>query len=241
MIICENHGIFQDMRCMMANPIRVLILDDHQPIIDGYLYRLSGVKDIQVVATLGCGDELEPALAAQPVDVLMLDVSVPTSASNPNPYPILYLIPKLLERCPQLSILVISMYAQRTLVRTILEAGATGYILKDDRAAILDLAAIVRLVHNGGIYLSQKIAGLLKPTASEGASLLTPRQAEILSYCAAYPDLSTGEISARLNIAQSTVRNLLSGAYLRLEVSTRAAAISKARQVGIIAPEENLP
>jgi DNA-binding NarL/FixJ family response regulator len=221
----------------MANPIRVLILEDHQPIIDGYLYRLAGAPDIQVAATLSYGEELEPALAAQPLDVLILDISVPTSAANPNAYPILYLIPRLLERYPQLGILVISMSAQRTMVRALLEAGANGYVLKDDRAAILDLAAIVRLISSGGIFLSQRISGLLKTPAGEADSLLTPRQAEILSFCAAYPDISTSDIARQLNIAHSTVRNLLSGAYLRLEVSTRAAAISKARQIGLIARE----
>jgi DNA-binding NarL/FixJ family response regulator len=221
----------------MANPIRVLILDDHQPAIDGYMYRLAGAQDIQVVTTLSFGDELEPALAAQPLDVLILDIFVPTNASNPNPYPILYLIPRLLERYPQLGILVISMSAQRTMVRALVEAGANGYVLKDDRAAFLELASIVRLVSSGGIFLSQRVSGLLKAHAAEDDSLLTSRQAEILSYCAAYPDVSTAEIARQMNIANSTVRNLLSNAYLRLEVSTRAAAIAKARQIGLISQE----
>jgi DNA-binding NarL/FixJ family response regulator len=221
----------------LTAPISIAILDDHQGIIDGYLFRLSQAADIQVSATLMFGDDLEPALERQKIDVLILDVSVPTSATNPNPYPLLYLIPKLIDRYPQLVILVISMHNQRTLVRAVLEAGASGYILKDDRTAILNLPAVIRLVHSGGIYLSQPIADLIKAQKEASGALLTPRQTEVLSFCVAYPDLSTAEIAQRMKISHSTVRNLLSGAYLRLEVSNRAAAIARARASGLF-PQE---
>ncbi len=214
------------------------MLDDHQAILDGYQFRLAGLADIQVVDVLMYGEELEPALASRPVDVLILDINVPTSPDNPSPYPLLYQIPHLLERCPQMAILVISMHSQRTLVRAVMEAGASGYILKDDRAAIVDLAAIVRLVHEDGVYQSRKISEILKSGPESGPGPLTPRQAEMISYCAAYPDLSSAEIAARLKISPSTVRNLLSGAYERLNVSSRAAAIASARSAGFLPPVE---
>lgn len=220
----------------MSNPIRVAILDDHQAVIDGYLFRLSGAEDLRVVATLVYGEELEPTLQQQAVDVLILDVSVPEGPSNPNPYPLLHLVPKLLEAYPAMNVLVITMHCQRTLVRSILEAGVSGYLLKDDRAAMLDLAAIIRLVHGGSMIYSPQVSSLLKTRPEGGEGLLTARQIEILSFCAAYPELSTAEIARRMNVAHSTVRNLLSSAYLRLEVPNRAAAISKARLLGLITP-----
>ena len=183
------------------------------------------------------GEELEPTLERVSVDVLILDVSVPTSAENANPYPILYLIPKILDRHPEIAIMVVSMHIQRTLVRALMEAGASGFILKDDQAAIVDLPAIVRLVQGGGVYLSQRISDLLKANPAAGKAALTPRQVEVLSYCSAYPNLTTAELAQKLQIAGSTVRNLLSAAYLHLGVSTRAAAIARARTMGLI-PEE---
>lgn len=218
----------------MTETIRVVILDDHQGIIDGYLFRLAGATDIKIAATLMYGEDLEPMLFQEPADVLILDVQVPTSASNSHPYPILYLVPKLIEQYPDMVILVISMNAQRTFVRSIIEAGATGYILKDDRAAILELPSIIRLTRRGGIYLSQQVSKMIKNNPGEDENPLTSRQIEILSYCAVYPEMSTQQIAQQLSIAHSTVRNLLSGAYLRLEVSNRAAAIVKARQMGLI-------
>src|SRR5690349_1187844 len=83
---------------MPEQKVRVAILDDHQSIIDGYVYRLSSTPEIDVVATANYGEDLEPLLAKHPVDVLLLDLSVRTSHENSNPFPILHLIPKLLQR-----------------------------------------------------------------------------------------------------------------------------------------------
>src|SRR5262245_13242625 len=105
----------------MNEKIRVTILDDHQSIIDGYMYRLGSVSQIEVVATIGFGEQLEESMAKHPTDVLLLDVNVPTSAENINPYPILHLIPKLLEIYSELKILVISMHAERALIRAVIE------------------------------------------------------------------------------------------------------------------------
>jgi DNA-binding NarL/FixJ family response regulator len=220
----------------MQEKIRVAILDDHQSIIDGYNYRLSHAPEIEVVATAMCGEELEPLLSSHPVDVLLLDVLVPTSPSNRNPYPILHLIPKLLQTYPNLSILVMSMHAQRSLIRAVVEAGASGYILKDDQTSIRELAAVIRMVASGGIHFSPQAHAQLLRNGGEGT--LTPRQQEVLSLAAAYPDLTSAQLASTLGIAQSTARNLLSGAYLRLGVRSRSAAIAKARHLGLITPPD---
>ena len=116
--------------------IRVAILDDHQSIIDGYVYRLSQAPDIEVVATATYAGEFEELLASHTIDVLILDVFVPSAPDNPSPYPILHSIPQWLQQFPDLAILVISMYNRRTLVKSVVEAGASGYILKDDKPVI---------------------------------------------------------------------------------------------------------
>lgn len=224
----------------MANKIRVTILDDHQSIIDGYLFRLRDNPQVEVVATLSCGDMIEPSLMEHPSEVLLLDVNVPTSNDNPNPYPILHTIPSLLQRYPDLAILVISMYNERGLIRAVMEAGASGYILKDDSKTIQDLGNIILSVANGGIFLSEKVRQALFRGASEKKeNALSSRQKEVLSLSAAYPNNTTSELAQKMRVSNSTVRNLLSGAYLKLEVNTRAAAIAQGRQLGII-PIESL-
>ncbi len=139
---------------IMIPQIRVAILDDHQAIIDGYQYRLRNATDIEVTATLLFGEDLEPALAANPVDILLLDIQVPISPGNPNPYPVLFELPRLLQMYPNMDILIISMHAQPALIQALMEAGASGYILKEDMTTFRELAAVIRSVAHQGIYLS---------------------------------------------------------------------------------------
>lgn len=213
--------------------IQVAILDDHQSIIDGYLYRLGPVPEIEVVLTATLSLELERKLMKQAADVLLLDVNVPISKENANPQPILQVISRLQEICPHMYIIVISMYAERTLVKALIAAGVSGYILKDDHKAIQNLGNEIIHVAADGIYFSQQIQDQLSRPV-DGTPLLTPRQIEILSILSAYPDLTTAAVALKLNISPPTVRNLLSNAYLRLGVHNRSAAISLARQKGLI-------
>jgi two-component system nitrate/nitrite response regulator NarL len=221
----------------MKKKITVAILDDHQSIIDGYLFRLGQKPEIEVTATLAFGDDLEPALQTAPVDVLILDINVPTSPENSNPFPILHVIPKLLKMYPQMNILVISMLVERSLIRSVMEAGANGYILKDDRATISELGNVILTVANGGIYFSPKAHQLiLNQQMTQDGETLSPRQLEALSLCASHPDALTAEIAQQMSVSNSTVRNLLSGAYIKLGVRTRAAAIARAQNLGMITP-----
>ncbi|HLO30034.1 MAG TPA: response regulator transcription factor [Anaerolineales bacterium] len=218
----------------MKNKIQLTIMDDHQSIVDGYLYRLSKVSEIEVLDTLAYGDELEPALKKQPADVLLLDVQVPISQNNPNPYPILHAIPRLLQLYPDLAILVISMFNERGLIRAVVESGASGYILKNDSRRIQELGKAIISVAEGGVCFSDNV---LKALITRKDEPFTPRQLEALSLCASYPNSKTAELARRMKIANSTLRNLLSGVYLKLGVQTRAAAIAKARELGIITPD----
>lgn len=221
----------------MSRKIRVAILDDHQSIVDGYLYRLSADSRIEVLGSIAFGDELVPMLSRKPgPDVLILDVNVPTSPDNSSPYPILHIIPDILQTFPGLNIIVISVFAERGLIRSIARAGASGYILKDDQAIIRDLANVVVAVADGGICFSQKAHMALIATGDlPSTERLSARQLEALSLCAAYPNQTTAELAQRMSISNSTVRNLLSSAYMRLGVRTRAAAIDRARHLGMIA------
>src|SRR5262245_32392557 len=110
---------------MPAEKVRIAILKDNQSMIDGYIYRLISTIEIEVVATATYGEELEQVLSKRPADVLLLDLSVRTSPENPNPFPVLFLVPKLLQQYPDLSVLIISMFAEPGLMRSIIEAGAS--------------------------------------------------------------------------------------------------------------------
>ena len=222
---------------MPAEKVRVAILDDHQSIIDGYIYRLGGTPEITVVATATYGEDLEPALEKHPADVLLLDLNVRTAPDNPNPFPMLHVIPRLLQKYPELSILIISMFAEPGLMKALVDAGVNGYILKDDSSAFRELGNVVLSVAHGGVYFSKKAHNLyMQVDAISGHELLTPRQLEVISLCAAYPDSSTADLAQMMSVSHSTVRNLLSSLYLRLGVHSRTAAVEKAREIGLVTP-----
>lgn len=221
----------------MASKIRVAMLDDHLMTLIGYQSELEKSARIEVVGTAFYGVELEPLLERTPVDVLLLDIRVPTSPDNANPYPILHAIPSLLQKYPDLIILIISMYSERAMIQAVLDAGASGYIMKDDNTALRGLASIIASLRGGGIFLSPQAAQKLSKRLSKSSGHdLTPRQLEVLSLSAAYPGATTADIAKIMGVSNSTVRNLLSNAYVRLGVRSRMAAVDKARNLGLITP-----
>lgn len=217
----------------MENTVRVAILDDHQSIIDGFIYRLTPARDIQVVANAAYGEDLLPMLRNNdPVDVILLDMSVPTSESNSNQYPMIFALRSLMDEFPRLKVVVISNFKEKGLVKAAIEHGVRGYIYKDDQASIQQLARIVMIVAAGGNYFS---AGAYYEMGEEKSKRnLTPRQVEVLTVATAYPDESTEDLAKRLMISGSTLRNILSNAYTRLGVRTRSSAIDRVRQLGVV-------
>lgn len=222
---------------MPAEIVRVAILDDHQGIIDGYVYRLDKTPEVEVVATAKYGEDLEAMLQQYPIDVLLLDISVPTSEENSNPFPVLYTIPRLLQKFPNLVVLIISMLTEPGLIRLIMRAGASGYMLKDDQDAFYELGKIVLSVAHGDVYFSRRVHEInLQAGQRWNSTSLTPHQLKLLSLCTAYPDMSTWELAQMMCVSHSTLRNLLSHIYLHLGVHSRCAAVEKVRELGLITP-----
>ena len=221
------------------SPIRLAILEDHQGIIDGYKYRLNRTREIGIEAIAYYGTELEQILKSHPINMLLMDVHVRTAPNNPDPYPVAQKIPEFLKAHPNLKVVVISMDDHGALIRAVLEAGARGYLLKDDRNAINELGAILILIAGGGIYLSRHAHEKLQVCLAS-TTALTHRQLEALTICAAHPEASTAILARELGVANSTARNILSGAYEKLGVHSRVAAVAEAMKLGLI-PRVEIP
>jgi DNA-binding NarL/FixJ family response regulator len=220
------------------HPIQVVILEDHPMTMDGYLSHLSGAQDIIITGKLNYGEQLEPVLERYPADVLLLDIQVPTSPTNPNPFPAWHVISRLLAQHQSLVILIVTMHDRPALIDAALDAGVSGYILKDDQTAYKELPAIIRTAASGGAYFSPLARQRwLERRKAANEPLLSPRQLEALSLCAAYPDESLYDLATRMQIAPSTLRNLLSRAYIKLEVSSRGAAVARARKLNLLTPD----
>ena len=201
--------------------IRVTLLDDHQSILDGYMYRLGKVKQIEVVDTVRFGNDLDPSLKKHPTDVLLLDISAPMAADDPTPFPIQHVITKLKHECPELVILVISMYTEPAMIRAVMEAGAER-LHPEGRPE--DHRGPGRHHPLGGRRRDVLQRARPAPPGREGPApgRAFPRQLEALSLAASYPNSTTAELAYWMGIANSSIRNLLSSAYLKLGVGTRA-------------------
>jgi len=218
----------------MQSVINVAILENHQGTIDGYTYRLNMVPEIKIKATCLYAQDLEKVFEKEQIDLLITGVDVHVASENRNPFSILYFIEEIKRERPLLKLLVISYVNQSQLVKSLLEAGINGFILKEDQQSIQRLGKIVEIIAGGGVYFSD---GIRRDLYMPSTPLpLTKRQFEVISLCAAYPDEDTFNLARRLHISGSTLRNILSTIYEKMGVRTRAAAILKARQLGIIPP-----
>jgi DNA-binding NarL/FixJ family response regulator len=217
-------------KTLKAQCINISILEDHQGVIDGYLYRLQNEGSMRVTGVALYGEELEPMLAEYPTDVLILDIDVPTSPTDPTNYPVRLMIPRILKNYPRLIILVISFHSQIVLIETLVELGIRGYIIKNDSESIKQLPQIIRALFNGSVFFGQHAYNRMK---NPDEPQLTSRQLDALSLCVAFPDGTSDELAGRLGITSSTFRNLLSKSYSRLGVRTRTAAVAKMQRLGL--------
>jgi DNA-binding NarL/FixJ family response regulator len=217
--------------------IKVAILDDHIPIIDGYKFRLKADPNIEIVATANYGEAIEAILESYHVDVLILDVQVPLREDTATLFPVLQFIPDILAKHPHLHILVISMHDQRVLIKNLIEAGAGGYILKDDYEMISNLGEVVKSLMDGEMPLSKRVQTMLKAKYAKGDKPeLSAKEYKLLSLFLAKPGIRTKQMAEEVELAHSTVRNALSRIYIKLGVNNQLAAVIKAQELGLLPP-----
>jgi DNA-binding NarL/FixJ family response regulator len=216
----------------MDERLNVAILEKHQLTIDGYCYRLGMIPEINIIGSFLFAEDLANEFEDLPIDLLITGIDVSLSRENRNPFPILYFLNQFVHKKPALKTLVVSYINQLGIIDSLLELGVSGIVSKEDQKSAEKLGNIIEVIANGGVFFSEGIHQDL--IAGQHKSILTKRQMEALSLCAAYPDEDTSYLSKKLDISSSTFRNLLSMTYLRLGVRTRSSAIAKARQLGLI-------
>ena len=175
--------------------ILVLIADDHAMVRDGLRRIVEGETDLRVCGQAVDGDSTLARLADTPCHVLLLDLSMP-APNGPE------LITLIRGRWPDLPVLVLSMHNSIAVARAALQAGASGYIAKDNDPEVLVLA--LRHVVGGGRYVEPRLAeALLFSPPAPPVPTLTPRESEIM-YRLANGE-SNGDIARDLYLSEKTV------------------------------------
>ncbi|TQF05154.1 response regulator transcription factor [Kitasatospora acidiphila] len=208
--------------------IRLLIVDDHPIVRDGLRGVFEGDPDFEVVGEAGNGAEgVDRALALAP-DVVLMDLRMPEVGG-------VEAIRRLRDRAPAVRVLVLTTYDSDADVLPAVEAGATGYLLKD--APREELVRAVRAARAGQAVLAptvaQKLMGRMRePAPGPAAEALTERELEVLRLVAAG---STNKESARrLFISEATVKTHLLHLYAKLGVRDRAAAVAEGYERGLL-------
>lgn len=209
--------------------IRVLVADD-QAMIRGALAGLLDLeRDIEVVAQAADGaqaleemgrlaDSSGPTRANAPADVAIIDIEMPRMDG-------ITATQAIRARFPGVRVLIVTTFGRPGYLQRALDAGATGFMVKD--APVETLADGVRTVAAGGRAIDQSLA---LEALSTGSSPLTEREADVLREVEGGGTIA--DIARSLHLSQGTVRNHVSSSMLKMDARTRAEAASLARAAG---------
>ena len=202
----------------MSETIKVLLADD-QALVRGALAALLALEpDLEVVAEVGRGDEVVDAARASGADVCLLDIEMPgidgIAAAG-----------QVRAALPAGRTLVVTTFGRPGYLRRALEAGASGFVVKDTPAR--QLAEAVRRVHAGLRVVDPSLA---TESLVDGANPLTAREREVLAV--ALRGGTVAAIAGIVHLSQGTVRNHLSSAIGKTGTSTRAEAARVAQERG---------
>jgi DNA-binding NarL/FixJ family response regulator len=224
----------------VSAPIGLLIVDDHPVVRDG-LSGMFAAPEFKVLGQASDGAEAVRLAEALRPDVILMDLRMPGMDG-------VAAITELASRGVAARVLVLTTYDTDSYVLPAIEAGATGYLLKDAPSAALLRA--VRAAANGEAVLAPSVAARLMShvrtpggsagaggpggTGAPGAETLSAREVEILELVAA--GATNREAAGRLFISEATVKTHLLHIYAKLGVSDRAAAVAAGFNRGLLTP-----
>ncbi len=198
--------------------IRLLIVDDHPVVRDGLSGIFAGDPDFEVVGQAANGVEAVTQAQELQADVVLMDLRMPEMGG-------VEAIKQLRKRTPSAHVIVLTTYDTDSEVLSAIEAGATGYLLKD--APREELIRAVRAAHRGESVLSPSVAGRLMGRARRPATdVISPRELEVIKLIAG--GANNREAAAKLFVSEATIKTHLLHVFEKLGVRDRAAAVSEA-------------
>ncbi len=213
----------------MNESVRILLADDHTLVRAGVRRILEAEPGFQVVGEVSDGAAALEALTAEPVHVLVLDLTMPGLDG-------FEVLRRARAQWPDLKVLVLTMHADAEYVARAVQDGADGYLLKD--SAVQDLVAAIQAVRAGRAYYSppvqRELSELLRAHSAppRPAELLTDREREVLRLVAT--GLSTKEIASQLDISTRTVETHRANLMRKLGLKSVALLTQFAIREGLV-------
>jgi DNA-binding NarL/FixJ family response regulator len=210
--------------------IRILLVDDHQLMRKGLRSMLAEVADIEVIGEAADGRAALQMVGDTAPDLVVMDISMPDLNG-------IDATRQILEKAPRTRVLTLSMHSDKQLVGLVLEAGASGFVLKDAEPG--QLVEAIRTVAGGRVYLSPTVADLVldkyvrhRPGDRPGSvSKLTPREREVLQLIS--EGVHTKTIASKLHVSPKTVETHRRNIMKKLGVDNVAELTKHAIRAGL--------
>jgi len=215
----------RDLSDSSKRPVRVLLVDDHRVFRDGLRYDLS-TEDFEIVAEVATGKAAVVEAARHQPDVVMLDLSLPDVSGA-------IVCAEVLEHAPHTTVIVLSAFSEERTVRAVLAAGARAYLLKDRQD--INLPETIRRVLAGESIVDPRAAAVLLRSLSRPEPeppKLSNQEVRILRLAA--HGLTNRDIGLRLGLSRHTVKEYLSNAMRKLNVTSRVQAVLEVSRYGLL-------
>jgi DNA-binding NarL/FixJ family response regulator len=211
--------------------IRLLLVDDHQIILDSLSFMFSAIPNICIVGTISESKEVMPFLENNEVDIVVSDFNMPGLSGTDLTLQIKSIYPKI-------SVLLLTMVEDATNIREAIKAGVNGYVLK--KAGKNELENAILSIFEGKKYYSDAVINELSATSGNDQNIskpenilhLTSREIEILKLIA--KELPSNQIAEKLFISMATVETHRRNLMHKLGVKTSIGVVKYAMNHGLI-------
>ncbi len=212
---------------MSGNKLQILIVDDHQILLDGIEAMLHGVGDFKVVGKCSDGNTALSFLNENPVDILLTDLYMPKMTG-------MELTQKVKKRFPNVKVLALSVSYDVSIVHDLIDAGISGFIIKTIGRD--ELIEAIKTIAQGNIYFSREVSNEILRSLSnrteEEVYHLTEREIEIVKLIA--QEFSNAEIANKLCISERTVETHRKNIYRKTNTKTIVGLIKYAVEQKLI-------
>ncbi len=216
----------------MSEPVRVVLVEDHQIVREGLNALLEGRDDVQVVAEADNGKDGVALVEQHQPDVVVMDLNMPgldgVEATK-----------AIRQSVPATKVLILSMYSTGEHVRPAIRAGAGGYLLKG--SGLSDLVAAIKAVASGNAFFSPQVAKIVLDDSrrsgggERAGSDLTPRERQVLKLVA--EGKSSPEIAKGLGLSVKTIEGHRGRLMSKLETKNVAGLVRHAIRLGLVSAE----
>lgn len=211
--------------------IRVIAIDDHELILSAVSEELSKQLDIELVGTADHGSQLHNLVRDKSPDVVLLDLGIAGEVFDP-----IAAVKTLLQEHPEVRVLILTGELEPAYVKYLVDAGAMGYIFKNDKFSG-SLSQAIRTVFNGENFYSPSVLKILLGKVKE-IPKLTDQELQVLRLVT--DGFSNTRIGDTLGLSEKRVKNIMTDIYQKLgieeagDINMRVALINKARELGLL-------